>query len=101
MNKKIIIGILIILLITSFFLYPKIKEARIKSELIKANYCDAASDCVNAGSKCPFGCYNYVNKNEVDRISKLINSYDSKCVYGCLTCLSAVCEDHKCKEVCE
>lgn len=103
-NKKIIISliisIIIFLIISSFFILPKLKESSIKSEIIKANYCDVDSDCVDAGGKCPFDCYVYVNKNEVDRISTLIESFDSKCVYGCILCQSAVCENSKCEVVC-
>lgn len=102
-KTKILIIILATVLITiSIFLsMPKIKESNIKSEIEKANYCEVASDCVDAGGKCPFGCYVYVNKNEVEQISKLIQSYDSKCVYGCLSKTEVICENNKCKEVFE
>ena len=102
MNKKIwiiifILGVLVIIL----FAFPKINESRIKAEIAKANYCEVDSDCVDAGGKCPFGCYAYVNKNEVSRISKLIQSFNSKCIYDCLACSTVICENNKCKEVCE
>ena len=105
MNKKTIFGIIIIILLvligSIFLAYPKINESRIKAEIERANYCETNSDCIDAGSKCPFGCYAYVNKNEASKISRLIESFDSKCVYGCLACPTAVCENNKCKEVCE
>lgn len=105
MNKKIIIGIIIFsVLITSvtiFFPYTKVKESNIKSAIEKANYCIVESDCVDAESKCPFGCYVYVNKNEVEEISELIKSYDSKCVYDCVSCPTVICENQKCKEICK
>ncbi|MFA5259058.1 MAG: hypothetical protein WC402_03195 [Candidatus Pacearchaeota archaeon] len=96
-----IVLVLILLIVIAFFAFPKMNESRIKSEIKKANYCEVYSDCVDAGSKCPFGCYSYVNKNEVSRISKLIESFDSNCVYGCLACPNVTCENKKCKEVCE
>lgn len=105
MNKKIkiliaimIIALTIIITITSS---PKIKESRIKSSIQEANYCEVDSDCVDVGGKCPFGCYIYVNKNETEKISKLINSYESECIYDCLYCPSVSCENNKCKEICE
>ena len=106
MKKKntlwvIILIVLVILVIAGFFLYPKIEKAVIESQIEKANYCDVYSDCVDAGGKCPFGCWVYVNKNEVSKISELINSFDSRCVYGCLSCPTASCENNKCKPVCE
>lgn len=104
MNKKIAIGIIIftvlIITINIFLAFPRIKESNIKSAIEKANYCEVDSDCVDAGGKCPFGCYVYVNKNEVRQISELIQSYDSNCVYGCVMCPTAICENNKCKEIC-
>lgn len=105
MNKKITIGIILFIIliigISIFFAFPKIKESNIKSAIEKVNYCEVDSDCADAGGKCPFGCYAYVNKNEVEQISKLIQSYDSNCVYDCVMCPTAICENNKCKEVCE
>lgn len=104
MKKKIFLAIISVILITLvtclFLLAPNIKESKIKSAIEKANYCEVDSDCVDAGGRCPFGCYVYVNKNEVGKISKLIETYDSNCVYGCMLCPTAICENNKCKEVC-
>ena len=77
------------------------KVSNIRQEIEKAKYCDEDSDCVDAGGKCPFGCYAYVNKNEVSRIGQLIDSFNSKCVYGCISCPTAVCENKKCMAECE
>ncbi|MFW6230646.1 MAG: hypothetical protein ACOC32_01335 [Nanoarchaeota archaeon] len=104
--KKIIIPSIVILLVVliSAAIYigkPYYLESMIQEEIDKANYCEVDSDCVNAGGKCPFGCWNYVNKDEVGRISSLIESFDSQCVYGCVSCPTAVCENNKCREVCE
>lgn len=103
-TKTLILIIVAILLGLGFIItlsYPIIKESFIKSEINKANYCTTDSDCVDAGSKCPFGCYAYVNKAEAGKIAELINSYDSKCIYSCLACPTAICENNKCKEVCQ
>jgi hypothetical protein len=103
MNKKKLIGISIFFLIfiggTLFFVSPKIKEANIKTAIKEANYCKINSDCVDAGGKCPFGCFVYVNKNEVNKISKLIKSYKSNCIYGCFSKSTVICENKKCKEI--
>ena len=76
MNKKITIGIIILTLliitISMFWSFSKTKELNIKSAIEKANYCEVDSDCVDAGGKCPFGCYAYVNKDEVEKISPLL-----------------------------
>ncbi|MDD3263338.1 MAG: hypothetical protein PHT94_00415 [Candidatus Nanoarchaeia archaeon] len=106
MGKKRIIFISIFVIIIIFVIsflsaIPKIKEEIIKNEIKKANYCEEDLDCIDAGSKCPFGCFNYVNKNEVERISNLIESYNSNCVYGCLLCENVKCEDKKCIPICD
>ena len=104
-NKKTTFGIIVLavsIIVTSVFLaFSKTKESNIKIAIEKANYCEVDSDCVDAGGKCPFGCYAYVNKNEVEQISKLIQSYDSKCVYSCVSPSEVICENKKCKEVFE
>jgi hypothetical protein len=103
MNKKILIIIsfliLLIVSISIFFLLPKSKEVSIKSAIEKANYCEVDFDCVDAGGKCPFGCYVYVNKNEVEKITELIQLYTSNCVYDCVSNSLVVCENKKCQEV--
>lgn len=107
MQKRNIIFISIFTIILAIFiivfssLIPTLKEKNIKNEIIKANYCEEDSDCVNVGSKCPFGCWIYVNKNEVEKISNLIDKYNSNCVYGCLLCDNVKCEDKKCVAICE
>jgi len=77
------------------------EQAHIKDEIDKANHCDVKEDCVDAGGKCPFGCYAYVNINEAARIKGLIDSYDSDCVYGCLYCPDVECTNNTCKPMCE
>lgn len=105
MKNKTTIGIIIFIIsiigISIFLSFPKIKESNIKFAIDKANYCEVDSDCVDAGGKCPFGCYVYVNKNEVEQISRLIQSYDSKCIYGCVSNTTVACENKKCKEIFE
>ncbi len=100
MLKKIIILSIILIIALGYFIYPKIQELTIKQRINKANYCEVDSDCVDAGGKCPFGCWVYVNKNEVTKISELIYNFESNCVYDCVNCPTAVCLDKKCQEIC-
>jgi len=64
MNKKLTIAIIILVVlimsVSIFSTFPKIKEPHIKSSIEKANYCEMDSDCVDVGGKCPFGCYIYM-----------------------------------------
>lgn len=104
-EKKITAALLIIIAVSSAPLIAsqKIKELYIKHEIKEANYCQVDSDCKDAGNKCPFGCSAYVNKNEAARINRLINSFHSNCIYGCLLCanLNIKCENNKCQSVCK
>ncbi len=103
-EKKTAVVLLLIIaaLSTALIASQKIKELYIKQEIKQANYCEADSDCENAvrGGQCPFGCYAYVNRNEVNKVSSLINSFRSTCVYSCVSCLGVKCEDKKCQPIC-
>lgn len=98
MRKVIIFALLIFVLIT---LSCSKSESYIKSKIEEANYCNTKEDCVNVGNKCPFGCYVYVNKNEADKISNLVNSYKSNCIYACIPCLDVECKNNRCEPICE
>ncbi len=74
-------------------------EAQIKQEIAEANYCDTADDCEDAGGKCPFDCFVFVNKSEVDRIKTLVDDFESQCVYSCVALNRVDCIDHQCKPV--
>lgn len=83
--------------------------ARIKGEIDKANFCEARSDCVNLGSKCPFACYIVVNKSEEATIRALVEGFAGKincglpcelgCQHHCASLLRVVCLEKKCKAI--
>jgi|SRR3989338_746014 len=78
-----------------------IQEWKIKREIIKANYCEATSDCQLASAgKCPFDCYVYVNKNEAARIGKMIENYESRCAYQCVKLEGIECVNNICQREC-
>lgn len=90
----------LVLIGLGFLAYNFIPEAYVDWRLERANYCEVEEDCVNLGSKCPFGCYIYVNENEEKEMKNLLDSFDSKCVYGCGECLDVDCISGKCQPVC-
>ena len=99
MRKLIIFTLLIFVVIISGCAKS---ESHIEKEIEKANYCETKEDCADTKTnKCPFGCNIYVNKNEVDRIRNLINSYDSNCEYECAYCPDVECKNNECEAVCE
>lgn len=95
--------LIILLLIGTFFILDfdkKVTEKYIQNEINEANYCESDSDCgLVTNSKCPFGCYIYVNKNEVDKIDNLLKDYESQCIYGCVKNQGVECINNKCEEV--
>ena len=104
MNKIILFSIIdfaiLTIVLVSLFGCSRSK-VYIKNEIEKANYCDVKEDCVDAGGKCPFGCYVYVNKNEVHRIENLIASFRSDCIYDCISCRNVECINNTCEPVCQ
>jgi hypothetical protein len=80
-------------------------EKEIEKEIEKANYCERDEDCIVAYFDCPFGCGSFINKNEKERLWKMVNKYRKYglkricplCVYECmgysgeLACINKKC----------
>ncbi|HLD63570.1 MAG TPA: hypothetical protein VI913_01605 [Candidatus Peribacteraceae bacterium] len=76
-------------------------EMRIAAAIERANYCETATDCVLVGSKCPFDCYIYANVDEAQRITELVNHYQSSCEYSCVQTFGVECVNSICKAITE
>jgi hypothetical protein len=74
-------------------------KVSIQREIDRAKYCEDAADCVDVGSKCPFGCSIVVNKVEAEFIRKLVQDYTTDCAYDCLALKEILCQEKKCKAV--
>ena len=74
-------------------------EEEIEARIEQANYCTVASDCVDIGGKCPFGCYILVNVAEADEIEKLVDEYHSNCMYSCMAIAGIECTAGKCEVI--
>jgi hypothetical protein len=74
-------------------------EEGIKREIVEANYCETASDCVDVGAKCPFDCYILTNKNEAARIKKMVDGFPSQCEYSCIAISGIECVQNVCKVI--
>lgn len=93
-----IISISTLCLIWFFFSDVNNKEQYIKKEINEANYCQVVSDCqMVTESKCPFGCYVFVNKNESTRIGELLEEYESNCAYSCIEFKGVECVSNSCQ----
>lgn len=80
----------------SSYKIPQTQES-IEQAIKEAQYCEVKSDCVQVESKCPFGCYVFVNKNEAEKIQTFINSYESRCMYNCVELARYDCVNNKCE----
>jgi len=75
---------------------------QIREKISKANYCEKDEDCIIASFGCPFGCWNLINKKEVEAIRSLVKKYDEctggiRCLYKCaLPPESVGCENGVC-----
>ena len=62
---------------------------QIREKISKANYCEKDEDCIIVEEfGCPFGCYNLINKKELETIRSLVKKYDeciggTRCLYKC------------------
>lgn len=76
--------------------------AEVEAMLEAANHCTVATDCVDVGTQCPFGCWILVNAAEADDVRAAIDAWaaagSSSCTYSCanrgeIVCTAAgVCE---------
>ena len=78
-------------------------EKQIKEKIAKANYCEKDEDCIIVEEfGCPFGCYNLINKKELEAIRSLVKKYDeciggTRCLYKCPAPPESVgCENRVC-----
>lgn len=107
MKKALIllIAVFTLLILGAYFLNYKTSD-KIQAEIVSKNYCENDSDCLYTSFGCPFGCWNYINKNENNRIKELVTDWHkhkpvhSHCMYKCGTPMEGdknpVCINNKC-----
>ncbi len=76
-----------------------VSKESIQQEIDKARVCAADEDCVNVGSKCPFGCYVVVNKKDAESIRSLLKDYKEVCAYDCMALDKITCKDKQCTAI--
>lgn len=79
------------------FSSTRYNQTWIYEQIREANYCQEDSDCQMVSGKCPLGCYFWVNRNEVTRISKIVRGYPSDCIYECAASSEMVCTNQTCQ----
>ncbi len=80
---------------------------KMRSLMDEANFCNDPSDCNITSLGCPFGCYNFVNKDaNLSAITEMSKGYNLKCpscTYKCpippptdqIACLNGKCVDKR------
>lgn len=96
MGRSIVLLILAGIIVLIVFVYQLMPtdceklEKEIMQRLEGINHCADVSDCiVEMKYGCPFGCYQYCNKDEdLTSLNNLVEAYQEKncniCVYSCL-----------------
>ncbi len=114
MDKPYLIIILLLVFVAAggigYYLYGNSCETmsiKMRNLIDEANFCNNASDCNVTTLGCPFGCYNFVNKNanlsEITAMSKSYNGKCPNCTYKCpippptdqVACLKNKCVDKR------
>jgi hypothetical protein len=73
------------------------EEQQIRAAIEEANTCATTEDCVMIPGKCPFDCYILSNKSAASSIAKMVDEYESTCMYSCIEPPSYTCEAGKCE----
>lgn len=75
-----------------------LSESDVRDEIRIAGRCLVATDCVDIGSYCPYGCSIVVQKDEADRMRHLLSAQaKNTCLYDCAVLKSITCEQGQCR----
>ena len=104
-NNVIFVVLVVVVIVTVVLIAinqnktEKTAKEQIDQEIEKANYCNIKEDC-NLLDSSTFGCFVYVNTNDISRINTLIKDYNKKNNVESGGCIAVVtypkCEGGKC-----
>ncbi len=77
--------------------YLPARQSYISRQIARAGNCATDAECVIVGNKCPFSCAVVANRNEADRITRLVNLFPSTCELSCPGNNRAVCLNGSCR----
>lgn len=72
-------------------------ESDIRAAISEAQTCKVKADCVGDLRHCPFGCHIYVNKEHLEKIKALLETFPGQCEYKCAPKSGVDCVKGKCK----
>ena len=118
--KILIIAIVALIIILGFLIFIKeitrlpsekvmpIIHKKIIHEIEFARFCEKDDHCGVIPSVCPFGCLLAINKNQIPKISNLLNYYlflseklKWRCIHECIHGDKLKCVNRKCSLVFE
>jgi len=96
-NSTFLLFGLLFLMIIIFTSFLSVEKSYIQNQISRAKYCEAESDCAIIANISPFSCAIVVNKDNADRILKLVKSYPSTGELQCSGREKAICMQNKCR----
>ena len=96
-NSTFLLFGLLVLMIIIFTSFLSVKKLCIQHQISRAKYCESESECAIIGNVSPFSCAVVTNKDNADRILKLVKSYPSTGELNCSGDEKAVCIQNKCR----
>jgi len=97
LNRTFILFGILLIMIVGFVSFLSAKMSYIEHKISQAGYCEDSPDCVIVGNVSPFSCAIVTNKENADRIIKLVQSYPSTGTLNCSGNEKAVCIQNKCR----
>jgi len=75
-----------------------LSEDAVREEIRIAGRCSLATDCVDIGSYCPYGCSVVVHKDEAERMRRFLSGQaKSTCLYDCAQLKAITCDAGQCR----
>ena len=96
-NSTFLLFGLLVLMIIIFTSFLSVEKSYIQHQISGAKYCEVESDCEIIANISPFSCAIVVNKNNADKILKLVNSFPSTGELQCSGKEKAFCMQNKCR----
>jgi len=97
LNSTFFLFGIMVVMIVGFISFLPVKRSYVEQQISRAIYCEDSSDCIIVGNVSPFSCAIVTNKNNSDRIIKLVQSYPSTGTLNCSGREKAVCIQNKCR----
>lgn len=96
-NSTIFLFGVLAVMILALVSFLSVKESYISYLIFRAGNCETDNDCVVVANRAPFSCAIVANKNNLEKILNLVNSFPSTGKLECSGREKAVCLENKCR----